>query len=233
MSVTLCAILLLFIGHPIAARYDLIGVRYLLDLVFMLVLLTALNAETGGISWKRPDIYAVLLAVVLRFGGTAWQGDLGSVGFRTYLALSELYIGCLLLQICYRMLSTVIRRPRVTTDVVAGVAAVYVLLAVAFASFHIAIFVAEDQASAYGGGGIEWNDDEGVGSVASEWGPKFTYYSVVTQTTLGYGDITPRSAIARGFTMVQTIVGQLFLAVVLAQIVAIKLTQQRLDDDPE
>lgn len=47
------------------------------------------------------------------------------------------------------------------------------------------------------------------------------YFSFVTLATLGYGDIVPRSDIARGLAMVEGIGGQLFLAVMVARLVSL------------
>ena len=44
------------------------------------------------------------------------------------------------------------------------------------------------------------------------------YFSFVTQTTLGYGDIIPVSHFARAFTISQAIIGQFYVAVVLTYI---------------
>lgn len=45
------------------------------------------------------------------------------------------------------------------------------------------------------------------------------YYSFVTIATLGYGDILPRTDIARGAAIVEVIGGQLFLAVMVARLI--------------
>jgi hypothetical protein len=47
------------------------------------------------------------------------------------------------------------------------------------------------------------------------------YFSFVTLATLGYGDITPRSEVARGLTIVEGVGGQLFLAVMVARLVSL------------
>lgn len=46
------------------------------------------------------------------------------------------------------------------------------------------------------------------------------YFSFVTQTTLGYGDITPRANIARAVAIIQATTGVLYIAVVIAVTVA-------------
>jgi hypothetical protein len=51
----------------------------------------------------------------------------------------------------------------------------------------------------------------------------FLYYSFVTLTTLGYGDIVPISAAARSLSMAEAIVGQLFIALILGYLVSLRV----------
>ena len=44
----------------------------------------------------------------------------------------------------------------------------------------------------------------------------FEYYSFVTLTTLGFGDITPLTKVAKAFSVLEAVVGQLYLVVVVA-----------------
>jgi len=48
---------------------------------------------------------------------------------------------------------------------------------------------------------------------------EFLYYSFVTLTTLGYGDITPVHPVARTLSYLEAVTGQLFLAVLVATLV--------------
>ena len=45
------------------------------------------------------------------------------------------------------------------------------------------------------------------------------YYSLVTLTTLGYGDIVPTSPITRSAAMIEAVIGQLYLAIIVARLV--------------
>lgn len=54
------------------------------------------------------------------------------------------------------------------------------------------------------------------------------YYSFVTLATLGYGDVLPRTDIARGVAIFEVIGGQLFLAVMVARLIgAFEITGRR------
>lgn len=49
----------------------------------------------------------------------------------------------------------------------------------------------------------------------------FYYFSVVTLTTAGYGDITPLSPYARTLVMMETLIGQLYPAILIARLVSL------------
>ncbi len=61
--------------------------------------------------------------------------------------------------------------------------------------------------------------------VVSESFPTLLYFSYCTLTTLGYGDILPLSGPARTFSYLQTIVGQIYLTVLIARLVGMHITQ--------
>ncbi len=52
----------------------------------------------------------------------------------------------------------------------------------------------------------------------------YAYYSFVTLTTLGYGDIAPMTDIAYSLAILEAIIGQLFLTVLIARLVALHIT---------
>jgi len=47
------------------------------------------------------------------------------------------------------------------------------------------------------------------------------YFSFVTLATLGYGDVVPRTDVARGLAIIEGVGGQLFLAVLVARLVSL------------
>ena len=54
----------------------------------------------------------------------------------------------------------------------------------------------------------------------------FQYYSLVTITTLGYGDITPVTEVAKAFSVLEAVVGQLYLVVVVAWLVGMHVSSR-------
>ncbi len=54
----------------------------------------------------------------------------------------------------------------------------------------------------------------------------FEYYSFVTLTTLGFGDITPLTNVAKMFSVLEAVVGQLYLVVVIAWLVGMGVARE-------
>jgi voltage-gated potassium channel len=64
--------------------------------------------------------------------------------------------------------------------------------------------------------------------------PVLTYYSFVTMTTVGYGDITPVSPPARTLSWLEAMTGQFYIAVLVAFLIGIRVSQGpvKRNDDP-
>ena len=66
--------------------------------------------------------------------------------------------------------------------------------------------------------------------------PEFAYHSFVTLTTLGYGDITPVSPMARVLVNLEAIFGQFYMAILVAALIGIHISNRieskhRVDSD--
>ena len=102
----------------------------------------------------------------------------------------------------------VFRARIVTEDTLVGSICIYLLLAIAFACAYFSISQL----------------DPGAFSARTADGKRladFSYLSLVTMTTLGYGDITPVSGPARALAVLQSTTGVLYSAIAIARIVAV------------
>ena len=59
------------------------------------------------------------------------------------------------------------------------------------------------------------------------WDSEWLYFSFVTMTTLGYGDILPISATARGLAYMQAVVGQFYIAMLVAGLVGAYISDRQ------
>lgn len=94
----------------------------------------------------------------------------------------------------------------VTLPALSGVLAIYLLLGMAFAQFGSAVQAIDD-------GSYFAGDPDPVL-------PDFIYFSYVTLSTTGYGDLSPVSDVARMLAVTEALLGQIYLVTVVALIVA-------------
>jgi voltage-gated potassium channel Kch len=59
------------------------------------------------------------------------------------------------------------------------------------------------------------------------------YFSFITLTTVGYGDIVPVTTVARMLTSTEAMTGTLFLAVLISRLVSLYSTQPPTDSSPK
>jgi len=108
----------------------------------------------------------------------------------------------------------ILKSRRAGFDEVIGACNLYLWIATVFACFYTLI-------SKITPGSFHFQDLGGKGFCLEDMRQKFDqlyYFSFVTQTTLGYGDIVPVSHLARALAVTQAIFGQFYVAVVLTYI---------------
>ena len=105
----------------------------------------------------------------------------------------------------------------VDSNKIVGAICVYLLLGLIWALCYL--LIAQLVPGAYNGlEQVPWH--ENFSAVA--------YYSYVTLTTLGYGDISPVVPIARFFVYMEAITGVLYMAILVASLVGIRLSDIRM-----
>lgn len=114
----------------------------------------------------------------------------------------------------------VLEQERVTSDTIYGGICVYLLLATIWAVFFSVIEYLAPGSFVLGDVAISNLEHQAAESILFR---EFIYYSFVTITTLGYGDIRPTTDIARTVSTVEAVVGQLFVAVFIARLVGLHL----------
>ena len=108
----------------------------------------------------------------------------------------------------------VFRRGRVTYHRIIGAILLYLLIAIAFATLFAFVGLSIQGAIK----GITFDDDRSLASA-------LFYLSVVTLTSTGYGDIVPVHPIARSLCNIESVIGQLYPATLLARLVTLELRE--------
>jgi hypothetical protein len=122
------------------------------------------------------------------------------------VGVASLILGVLLIATPFVIVRRIAKHEIITGTTMWGAIAAYLALGIAF-SFIFAT--------------IHSLDPDAFRSVIDGGLGEFNYFSFVTMTTVGYGDITPVTDVARAVVVFQTIMGQIFLVVVVARVVSL------------
>ncbi len=115
------------------------------------------------------------------------------------------------------VLLAVVRFSKIQTDqAIVGAICVYLLIGLTWAMVYQLIEIIDPESFAFH---ARRTVDHGAGSRTSF--SQLTYLSFVTLSTLGYGDISPRTTLAETACWVEATVGQLYLAILVARLVSI------------
>jgi ion channel len=188
--------------------------RYAALFFFALMLLAAVIAVAQKRNTGIVALGLFLIAIVLKIIGIGYQTDPLLVADHTF---SALFMGTAILLI----LRSVFTGGHVTLNTICAALSVYLLLAVLWASLYALVELIEPGSFAYNtaiGGetpSMQFGQDRSVIPI---------YFSLVTLTTLGYGDITPVSPAASMLAVVEAVVGQFYLTVLVAWLVGMYIT---------
>ena len=104
------------------------------------------------------------------------------------------------------ILSRILRHPQVTTETLLGAVCVYILLGLVFSYSDYAVQLV---------GGSSFFAQSGTHDA-----PDFVYYSYITMTTVGYGDLSPAVGLPRTMAVIEALTGQIFLVILVARLVS-------------
>jgi Ion channel len=99
----------------------------------------------------------------------------------------------------------IVHHQRVTAQTILGALCVYVLIGLIFANADY---------------GIQLASGSSFFAQSGHHGPSdFAYFSFITMTTVGYGDLTPSTGLPRTSAVLDALTGQIFLVVLVARLV--------------
>ena len=218
----LVALSLLLLVSPVASALDGSVNRIIVTWLVVLALSAVLVAAAAAVIDTRKQARMVLvlagtclcamlcrpvMEMLGRFPAAMWLIEVVEGGL-TVLFLT--YVVCLIVRFLFQ-------RQDVTYDIIAASLCGYLLIGVIFSvvyslvvSFDVTA-VAVNSPAAVAAEDIHFGDHRTASSL---------YFSFVSLTTLGYGDITPVTPYARTLAMLESVLGILYLATLVSRLVA-------------
>ena len=185
---------------------ELISLRILMDIFLTLVFISSIYA----VSSKKSVIF-IASALALPMLIYLWVPHIKRIPL---LALTGNLFGILFMAfIVFLILSFIFKERDVSANIIYASIVTYLLLALMFA-FTFAVIE-----------NLQPGSFSVPHQIVDEGRALFSYYSFVTITTLGYGDITPIKGAARAFSMLEAVVGQIYLVVLVARLVGVNIAQ--------
>jgi hypothetical protein len=138
--------------------------------------------------------------------------------YKVSVTLALLATAVLILFATYCVLGYVLRAQIITLDQIYAGICMYLMLGFAFGAMFYLINILDPNSF------IVNND-----LMATRGSPDLMYFSFVTLATLGYGDITPSSNLARSLAVVDALAGMLYIAVFMARLVSLRSTSAETD----
>ena len=165
-----------------------------------LLLLSLLSLKTNR-KWGKGFliIVVVMLAVVVVRGTT-------EIGYFEYFYLGLMLL--FMLAAAWLVGSQVLLTGEVDLNIIVGSVALYLLIGYVYALFYTIL--------------LEFSPNALNGVDAGLWYDNLsttTYFSFVTLTTLGYGDISPSTPVAQVIVILEAVTGMFYLAVIVASLI--------------
>ena len=184
--------------------------RWLLPLALTAVLLGVVLAASGRRSVFRLALGLAALPLVATAARAAFPGQ------NSVIVVSLALMAAFLPLAAAAILRDVFQGMRVTNDKILGAICAFLLIGVVWAFLYALTEIA--QPGSFRGSALD------AGLPPANRMSTSVYFSFVTLTTLGYGDLSPVSQIARTLAFLEAITGQLYLTILIARLVGLHLS---------
>lgn len=200
--------------------------RFMSEAMFMVLVSTLVWAEGGHLRVTRFALPIMASLVVLVIVGDSLWGS-----YPTWQALLQGHLGISLRAIvmlffayCWGViLWSLLRARRITPDEIFGTVNLYILAAFIWAT---AYFLSELCTPGSFNVEIPQESVPAESHARDVMRSKLLYFSFITLASQGYGDITPQNAVAEKLVVLETIFGQFYVAVVVAYLVSMLMSQR-------
>ncbi len=209
------SLLLFLLSHPVIAYLGSAAI----DILFSVMLI----ASAYAVSRQRK---VLIIAIVLALPALGLWWGVRVVHSTPVILVGLIFSTVFFLFILGVLLHNVIHTERAGADIIYAAMSAYLLIGVTWSFFYALVEIVTPGAFDFGFLLAQLELDAPHGELRL-----FSYYSLVTLSTLGYGDITPVTPLARSLSAMEAVTGQLFIAVLLARLVGLHIAQKEKPND--
>jgi hypothetical protein len=204
-SLLLASLILLMVLSPVVDEYRSLAF-FTESFLFMAVIVIMLKILDAGkmlfaisVSFACFGMFSHYLAMFII--ENKYVGLLALFMYMLYIAIAIIF-----------MLKKIFSEKRVTGDTIKGSISIYLLIGIWWQIFYTAIWLIQPASFVLHVNRID--------------SPDFFYFSFTTMTTLGYGDVIPKTYTAKTAAILQAITGQMYLAILVARLVGLHIANR-------
>lgn len=199
----------IFVFYPLA---DSAVGKILVHALSFLLVISGVMAVIGTHIWAKLVVALASVNLALRCLGLLYPAlELTTVN----ALIGALFAGLLM----WVILVQVFREGPVNAHRIAGSVAAYLLIGVVWGAAYLIIDLQSPGAFSFpatmGSGDTHFHQ------------AKLLYFSFITLTSVGYGDIVPVHPVAQTLSMLEALIGQLFPAILLARLVSLEIESRQ------
>lgn len=191
----------------------------------------------SGIDWEDLNVLIVILTGILAVSrdrrmrwitftlagctlAAAWWSALAEA--KSLFVLNDVIFALFFAYVAGLIIYDIGRTDGVTIDTIVGAVCAYLMIGVVF-GFLYSLAELAIPGSFYAASG----NGDNFAPLRHRDFPNLIYYSFVTLSSVGYGDIVPVSRLARLLSWTESVFGQFYMAILVARLVALQLTSRR------
>jgi hypothetical protein len=205
----LVALMVFLVGVPAAIDFELLPIK--------IIRAVGLSALLAIAIWSFRDtgrtFHAVMIVATIGIFLNLFDAVRPSPPIYVLANLATLAFLLLTMVECFRQIAST---NNMTGNRIVGAICVYLLLGVIWSVCYALLeFLIPNSFSGL------------TETTATNWDPDWIYYSFVTLTTLGYGDILPVTFLARALAYMEAVVGQFYIAILVAGLVSAYISEKQ------
>ena len=185
--------------------------KLLLRLGFFFVTLIAINSSSLSHTSRYIGYFIAFIMLLLALLIIKSQS-------RLLILLYSIFSTSYMLFILWLIINQIFAEGIITLNKIFGGVTSYILIGHLWSSIYHTLYLINPNSFQYAGNTIE---------TTGEALKQLSYFSFVTLTTIGYGDILAISSEARVLVMLEGLIGQLFPAIFIAKLVALQIEHSR------